>query len=165
MEYNKTCDYCTKPVSVFEGVTEFGKWWHDSCYIHKTNKEIEAYKKKFLNKTLTAGDSADILDKYNLVQILRSEHVEFKGWGLFKDSTVVRNSLTEEPDRQILYQDEHGMQPILDESGKKIMVKDNSPSISIRNAIVRPVVVRTKQKKQPRQITSAHEILRIERVI
>jgi hypothetical protein len=163
-KYAKTCDYCHEPVSVFESLTEFGKHWHERCYIHKINKEIETYKKKFINKTLTAGDRADLVDKYNLVQNLKSEHTEFKGFGLFEERTVVRKCLTAEPDRQILYQDEHGMQPILDGSGKQILVEDNSPSISIRNAIVRPVVIRTKQTAKPRLIKSADEILQIEGV-
>lgn len=159
-EYDKICDYCRQPVSVFESLTEFGRHWHDRCYIYKTNKEVDAYKKKFINGTLSKGDKADLVDKYNLVQTLKADTVEFKGWVQVNEKIVNRRELTDEPDKMMLYQDKDGLKPVLDEWGKPIFVEDNTPSITLRNAVMRPNVIRRASKSK--MIKSADEILQIE---
>jgi hypothetical protein len=156
--YGKKCTYCHEPVSIFESVTEFGMHYHESCIIHKLQSEIDAYKKKWINGKMTAGDKADIVDKYDLVQTLMSERTEFKGWEQIGEHKVERR-FTHEPDRMLLYADEWGTQPIL-EDGKLIMIEDNAPSISISNAIMRPNVVKT-ALPVTRKLLSAEQILQI----
>lgn len=79
--YIKKCDYCRNEVSVFESLTEFGKHFHQDCMIQKLNKELEAYKKKFLDGKMSVGDKVIFLDKFEFVKKLVSEpREEFKGW-------------------------------------------------------------------------------------
>lgn len=76
----KRCAYCHESMSAFEGILgDFGKWYHDSCYIHFLWKDIWKYRKKFIDCKMTLGDAIDLSEKLNLYHKLRSEKIEFKG--------------------------------------------------------------------------------------
>lgn len=158
-EYDKLCEYCHAEVSIFEGLTEYGKWWHERCYIHRTQKEIEGYKKKWINNKLTEGDKADLVDKYNLVQTLKSEHTEFKGFEPIADKECGARFTTEKTILSL-----PGGIPVLDSDGKPIIIETKTKSVSCRYIWMRPRVVRTKQTVKPKLIKSAEEILRLEGV-
>ena len=154
-EYDRQCDYCHTNVSIFEGLTEFGKWLHEQCYIHRTQKEIEGYKKKWINKKLSSGDKSDIIDKYNLVQKLMTERTEFKGLLLKAELNLKRHALTSEPEKRILYLDNNGCIPVFDENGFPVFIIDDSPTIEMRLAVMRPVVERHKTGFKPKLLTVA----------
>lgn len=146
----KICDYCHVSVSIYESLTEYGKHYHESCYIHKTQKEIDGYKKKFLNKALTRGDKVDLIDKYNLVQKLMLERTEFKGFtpiAEFKKDTPLQTEKT------MLYLG-NGMVAV-DENGFPVFIKTKSPSVSFRTLKMRPVVNRIKTDFKLKLLTVA----------
>lgn len=75
---SEICDWCHQEVNIFEGITGFGKWYHEGCKIHHLQFEIEKYKKKDLIGELAEGDKADLADKQNLIQKLMSERGKSK---------------------------------------------------------------------------------------
>lgn len=138
-EYTKKCELCHAKVSVFEGLTEYGKWFHERCYIHNTQKEIDGYKKKWVNGSLSNGDKMDLVDKYNLVQKLMAEQTQFNGFvpiGEFKRDTP---SI---PERRMLVS---GTQTLVDNNGFPIFVESNEPTVSFTTLRIRPSVTRTKR--------------------
>lgn len=149
--YEKTCEYCHQSVCVFESLTEYGKHYHDRCYIHNTQKELEGYKKKFINKSLSAGDKDDIVDKFNLVQKLKAEHTEFKGWmpiGEFKCETKAI------PERTVLAV---GTEVIVDKDGFPVFIESKIPSVSFTTLKMRPNVTRIKNHIRIKKLT-VHDI-------
>lgn len=151
-QYDKKCDYCHETVSVFESITEFGKHYHERCYIHKTNKELDGYKKKYFNGTMTDGDKIDFIDKHNLVQKLKAERTEFKGFEPIKE-TERRTAIRTE--RSVLYLP--GGTPVVDQDGNPIIIEEKVPSVSCRYIWFRPRVVR---KKVPvkRRLLTVHDL-------
>lgn len=146
------CDYCHNQMSIIESITEYGKYYHQDCYIHKIGKEIEGYKKKWIDGKLSKGDKVELLDLWNLRENMIANKTEFKGFALVGETVTKRNVLTKEPLREALYEDRYGMIPVLDEDGNMKFKEDNSPSIEIRNAIMRPQV-RKSPKKERKLIT------------
>ena len=153
----KTCEYCHEAVSIYESLTEYGKHWHERCYIHKANKEIDGYKKKWINGKLTKGDKADLVDKFNLVQKLTSETTTFHG---FVPVREVERHTPLRKERRILTLP--GNVPVLGSDGKPIFVEELIPSVSCRYLWMRPKVTKQKNHIRRRLVNSAEEILQIE---
>ncbi len=144
----KKCDYCGGSVSVYEGLTEYGKWYHEQCYIHRTQKEIDGYKKKWINKSMTEGDKVDLVDKFNLVQKLKVEKTEFRGFvpiGEFKSETP---AITE----RLALSLKSG-EVLVDKSGFPVIVEVKSPSVSMKLLKTRPSVAKTKNLIKIKQLT------------
>ncbi len=144
----KTCDYCHTSVSIYESLTEYGKHYHESCYIHRTQKEIESYKKKFLNKNLTQGDKIDLVDKFNLVQKLMIERTEFRGFTPiceFRKDTPLRT------EKSVLYLG-NGLVAV-DKTGFPVIIETKSSTVSFRTLKLRPVVDRIKSDIKPKMLT------------
>lgn len=162
-EYDRVCDYCHMPVSVFESVTEYGKHWHDRCYIHKTNKEIDDYKKKWINKKLTAGDKADLVDKFDLVQNLMTETREFRGFVPIAESETTSHFDLLTEDKTMLVDTDYCSNGIQNygEEGKPVFASSETPAIVIRTPKLRPDVVVTKHQVRQKTLKSAEEILQI----
>jgi hypothetical protein len=163
-EYDRICDYCHAPVSVFESVTEYGKHWHDRCYIHKTNKEIEDYKKKWINGKMTKGDKADLVDKFALIQNLKTESREFRGFIPIDETESASHELLVEDKVMLVDADycSNGIQNCGDD-GKPVFVSAKTPAISIRTPKLRPDVAITKHPVRQKILKSAEEILQIGR--
>jgi len=145
--YEKVCEYCHAPVSVFESLTEYGKHFHDYCYIHNTQKELEGYKKKWINKSLTDGDKADLVDKFNLVQKLKSERTEFRGFvpiGEFKSETRTI------PEKTMLVV---GTQVVVDQNGFPVFIESKDPTVSFTTLKLRPSVARIKSRIKVKKLT------------
>jgi len=141
----KICEICHVSLSIYESLTEYGKHYHESCYIHKTQKEISGYKKKFLNNTLTLGDKDDLIDKYNLVQKLMLETTEFKGFIPISEIKTDTPLLTE---KTMLYLGNG--QVAVDENGFPVFIETKSPSVSFRTLKMRPFVSRIKKDIKPK---------------
>lgn len=147
IEYDKQCEYCHSNVSIFEGLTEYGKWFHEQCYIHHTQKDLEGYKKKWINKNLSDGDKADLVDKFNLVQKLKAERTEFKGFvpvGEFKSETKAI------PERTVLAV---GTQVVVDTKGFPIFIESKDPTVSFTTLKMRPNVARIKSRVKVKSLT------------
>ncbi len=144
----KSCDYCHDEVSIFESITEFGKHYHENCYIHKTQKEIEQYKKKFINNTLTDGDKDDLVDKFNLVQKLKTERTNFKGFSVVGDFQKNTPVMTE---KTMLYLGDGVV--VKDNDGKPIMMGVPSPTVSFTSFKLRPNVTKTITKTKCKVLT------------
>ncbi len=150
----KSCDYCHKPVSIYESLTEYGKHYHESCYIHRTTRELEKYRKKFLNGKLTRADKLDILDKFELLERLKSERTVFKGFVTVEE----RSSNTRSTQKVMVYKDRDGLIPVLDEQGNPVFKEvDNNKT---QTAIIRPSVTRQKIPVASKQL-SAKDIPRL----
>lgn len=133
------CAYCHEAMSIIEGITEYGKWYHQDCMIHKLSKEIEDYKKKWIDGKLSKGDKVELLDMFNLRQNMIADRTEFKGLQLVAETSFKRNMLTDEPLRQMVYLDNQGIFPLL-KDGKMVCIEDNAPTIDMRVPKLRPVV-------------------------
>lgn len=147
-DQGKRCDYCGDTGSIWEMLTEFGKYYHERCYIHRMQKEIEGYKKKWINQTLTDGDKVDLVDKYNLVQKLKVEKTEFRGFmpiGEFKSETpAITERLALSPGSG---------EVMVDKNGFPVFVEVKSPSVSMRLLKMRPSVAKVKSLIKVRQLT------------
>ena len=144
----KKCDYCHDVVSIYESLTEYGRHYHESCYIQRTQKEIDAYKKKFLNNSLTDGDKFDLVDKFNLVQKLIIERTEFKGFtpvGEFKKDTPLQT------EKSMLYLGNGWV--AVDEKGFPVFIESKTPSVSFSSLKMRPLVTRTKTGLKTKVLT------------
>lgn len=144
----KSCDYCHESVSVYEGLTEYGKWFHEQCYIHRTQKEIEGYKKKWINKTMTDGDKVDLVDKFNLVQRLMVERTEFRGFVPISEYNRSTPVLVEKvalciPNGEVL----------VDKNGFPILMETKTPSVTMKTLSMRPSVARVKTGFKPKLIS------------
>lgn len=149
--YEKVCEYCHKPVSVFEGLTEYGKHFHDYCYIHQIQKDLERYKKKWINKSLTDGDKVDLIDEYNLVQKLMTERTEFRGFvpiGEYKSESCAI------PEKLMLVV---GTQVVKDQDGFPVFIESKDPTVSFTTLKLRPNVVRIKSRIKVKKLT-VHDI-------
>lgn len=132
--YEKQCEYCHEPVSVFESLTEFGKHYHDSCYIQKTHRQLEGYKKKFIDGTLTKGDKAIFLDEFILSKKLIAESkTEFKGWTPIGEKKKEHTA----PEKRMLVDEQ--FRPITDTEGNPKFEETKTGS-SMTTLIMRPQV-------------------------
>lgn len=151
------CEYCHKEVSMHEWYTEYGKHWHPRCYTYKLGKDVDAYKKKWINEKLSEGDKADLVEKYNLYQELKSESTVFEGLvpvGERQRHTPLKT------EKRMLYLP--GGIPVMDSTGKPIFVEEMTSSVDVRYLLFRPRVRRIKNPLRPKLIKSAEEILQIE---
>jgi hypothetical protein len=138
-EETKKCAYCHEVMSIMEAITELGRWYHQDCYIHKTTKEIEDYKKRWIDGTLTKGNKVILLDLVNIRKNIIETRTEFKGFCLQGETELNKNMLTNEPLKRMAFKDTRGLEPLL-KDGKPIFEEDKSPSISIKLPKMRPVV-------------------------
>lgn len=144
----KKCDYCGGEVSIYEGLTEYGRWLHERCYIHRTQKEIDGYKKKWFNKTLSEGDKVDLVDKFNLVQKLMVEKTEFRGFVPIGEFTRETPTVTE---RTVLALG--GGEVVVDRSGFPVFVEVKKPGASFTTLKMRPSVAKVKNLIKVKQLT------------
>lgn len=144
----KKCDYCGEPVSIFESLTEYGKHYHEQCYIHRTQKEIDGYKKKWFNKTMTEGDKIDLVDKYNLVQKLKIEKTEFRGFVPIGEHKRETPAVTEKVVLAI-----GGGEVVVDKNGFPVFIEVKEPGVSFTTLKMRPSVAKVKSLIKVKQLT------------
>lgn len=145
----KICEYCHISVSIYESLTEYGKHYHEHCYIHKTQKEIEGYKKKWINRTMTDGDKLDLVDKYNLVEKLKTERTIYKG---NVPVFMKTNSTNEATIKTMLCHNKAGV-PVLDGDGKPVFIEEKVVCKEFAYVKARPAVERIKTGYKPKLLT------------
>lgn len=155
-EYTKKCDYCHEEVSVFESLTEYGKHYHERCYIHKENKELEGYRKKWINGKLTEGDKAEIVDKYNLLQNLKKETTVFKGFAPIQE--IQKSTLLKKEKRVLSLPDGT---TVIDKEGNPVFIEVEEPAVSMSTKRLRPVVEKIKHPHKPKKHLFAEQILQL----
>lgn len=117
-EYEMPCEYCHNPVSVFESITEYRKHYHQACYIQRAQKELEGYKKKWLDGKMSKGDKTIFLDKYELVKkLMTAPESKFRGWTPVAEKK--RERITTEK-RMVLEKKTTGYKEHKDEKGNVI---------------------------------------------
>lgn len=155
-DYANKCDYCHEEVSCFEHIMEFGKHYHEACMIHKLHKEIDSYKKKWIDRKLTDGDLIIIKDKWELSQKLIKTRTVFKGWKPIKELKRERGK----PEKLALSNPDGTL--ILDENNKPIFKEVDGKSTFITYCL-RPDVQRLiKAPPEPGQLGGKHQVRYIE---
>lgn len=153
-DYDKKCEKCKDTVSVFESVTEFGKHYHQNCYVHKLQLELEAYKKKWLDGNMSRGDNAIFLDKFQLTNKLKiAPQIEFNGWQPIKEHK--RTQLSGEK-RMIV---DEQFRPIL-KDGKPQYEIDHTGS-SMTTLSLRPNVRVTNRRQLKKSLSASKEQIRL----
>jgi len=154
-DISKQCEYCHEEVSIFDALSEFGKHYHQRCYIHKTNKEIEGYRKKWIDGKLTDGDKVDLVEKYNLSQKLQVEIHVFQGM----TPIVEKERCISIKEKRMLALP--GGIPFVDSEGKPVFIEETTPVLSVRYVLTRPKTKTIKKKDAPKYISSHEEILQL----
>lgn len=144
------CSYCGFEVSEFDALFEYGKSYHQDCYIHMTNKELDKYRKKYHNDKLTVGDRMDIIDLDRLIKNIKNNKTEFVGF------IPIGEHLAETPK-------ETETSFLITKDSQEIKIERDVSTSSVRFLRTRPVVNKIETiTKKPNNRISAEEILKIE---